>query len=501
MGIDRTATSVRVAVVRSAYRKLAIEALREERLADHETPSAAIRAATANLRPDAVATSLSGSRTFVRQLGLPAAAQKELSSVLSFEVEATLPLELEDAVMDHRVLRRIPSDPSDTLPILAGVAKTEEVRDEIGLVLRGAGQEPQRIGIGALPLANWAPVAPELESADVSAILELDDEHTDLLIMRRGEPRLSRSLGRGVLSLPAGAPELGRELRQTLAAWRVQGGPMLEQLIVVGSGRQTPGLESFMEQQLGVKVVDLPKVPFEALTTDHAAALPRFAKAVALALGLSRRANDLNLRQGPVAAQQSYQFVREKTPILVGLAAAIVASFGFSIFAEKRALESEAVMLEEQLEQTTQSTFGEKTSDVKAASALLDGAIGGKSADAIPSMDAFDVLVALSERIPKEITHDIAEFDYNRGAVVIQGIVPTIDDAHTIADKMGEHECFHDVTISRTTRLKNVDKQKYTLEFNVKCGVKKKGEDKSAEGKTSGSAAPKGKEAPEAEDE
>ena len=196
------------------------------------------------------------------------------------------------------------------------------------------------------------------------------------------------------------------------------------------------------------------------------------------------------MRQGPLQTQQSYQFVRDKTPLLSGLAAAIFVSFFFSVVAEQQALDAEQESLEAQLVVATESQFGKPTSDPKAAAGYLEDAIAGRTGDPVPKVDAFDVMVELSERIPKDVVHDIAEFEYNRGNVTIKGIVPTIEDANLVKGKMAEHECFKDVNITRTTQLAKQDKQKYTLEFEVSCAADKK----DAKGKKAGKkkAAPKG---------
>jgi general secretion pathway protein L len=483
LGIDITTASVRVALVQSRYRKNTLVALREESLSAHETRSTAIRAAVAGLKADASATALAGDDGFLRFLPLPSAAAKELSNVLSYEVEATLPLEMDDAVMDHRVLRAVPGiDEPNTIPILAGVAHTERVRDLIGLIRTGTGHEPQRVGIGALPLANLASVIPELNQATPVAVLDLDEDHTDFLVLRGGQPRFVRRLTRGTRGLPEQAGEMSRDLRQTIGAWRMQGGEPIDKLYVVGSGRGTAGLGGWMLTELGLQVADLPKPALEGITPDMEAQLPRFSKALALALSLSRRTVDLDLRQGPLEAQQSYQFLRDKTPLLSGLAAAILVSFGFSTFAEMRALDTQQASLEAQLELATNAHFGKSTGDVKLANEMLEDAISGNTGDPVPKMDAFSVLVAFSESLPaaNELTHDIAEFDYNRGKVMIKGVVPKIEDAHAIAKKLGEHECFHSVNITRTTRLKNRESQKYTLELTAECRSKKKKKKKGA---------------------
>jgi general secretion pathway protein L len=82
-------------------------------------------------------------------------------------------------------------------------------------------------------------------------------------------------------------------------------------------------------------------------------------------------------------------------------------------------------------------------------------------------------MVKLSESVPKDVVHDVVELDVNRGHVQIQGTVPSIPDAQAIADKMKEHKCFKDVKVTRTSQFTQ-DKQKYVLEFDLKCEDKKK---------------------------
>jgi general secretion pathway protein L len=481
LGIDVTEAWVRVALVRSTLRRPQLLALREERVVDHGTPSAALRAATVGLRVDAAACAVSGARCFVRRVELPAAAQKELGDVLSHEVEATLPLELEDAVMDHRVLRAPAGvDQPGMLPILAAVAPTGEVRDAIHLVRRGLGQEPQRVGLGPLPLANLSLIAPELAGAEPVALLDLGEAHAELVILLGGEPRFVRSLTRGTAGLPGEAHALGRELRQSFSAWRAQGVAPVARLHVVGGGAETPGLHPFLAAEAGTAPTALPRLALDGVGETDAEQLGRCAKALGLALGLGRRAVDLNLRQGPLEAQRSYQFLGEKAPLFAGLGAAIVVSFGFTIFAEMRALGRERTALEAELAGATKAYLGAETSDPKAAAEQLDAILGGKGADPMPAVDGFGVLVELSERLPAEIKHEIAELAYNRGDVVLKGMVPTVADAHTVAAKLDEHDCFHNVNISRTDQLKSnrpgeepKEQQKYVLEFSVKCDVKK----------------------------
>jgi general secretion pathway protein L len=467
LGIDLSATTVRVALVASSYRKLGIEALREELIADHPSVAAAIRAATTGLKPDACATGLEGRKTFTRKLELPRAALKDLENVLAFEVEATLPFELEDAVMDHRRLKS--ETTSDTVPIFAGVAAATEVRARIDVVKEGAGIDPSRVALGPLPLLNLGQVAKEFASDTPVAIVDLAEDGCDVLIAAGGDPRFIRSLSRGTRGLPEETPKLARELKQTLAAWRAGGGAAIERVIVTGPGAAIPGLEPFLYAELGVGLEAFPKLGLE-VPLELAPHVTRFARAIALALSLSRRPVDLNLRRGALEAQQSYQFLREKAPLLSGLAAGLFVSLGFAVFAEQRALDKERTVLEEQLAAVTKVYFDRATRDPKEAADMLDAAITGKSDDPRPTIDGFDVLVALSERIPPELTHDIVDFDFKKNQLTVKGLVNTIDDANTVEKRVAEHPCAKDVNLSHTTKLKEKNKQKYTLELKVDCG-------------------------------
>src|SRR5262245_17527462 len=109
LGIDSGKTVVRTALIRTSYRRVIVEALGEADVAASGGEAAAIRAALGNTpKPDASAIQLSGERSFYRRLELPAAAQKEIQSVVAFELESLVPFEMDEAVFDYRVLKKGP---------------------------------------------------------------------------------------------------------------------------------------------------------------------------------------------------------------------------------------------------------------------------------------------------------------------------------------------------------------------------------------------------------
>ncbi len=480
LGIDIGKTVVRAALLNLSYRKVTLEALGEAAVTT--TVVDAIREAVGGHKADAIAVALSGEKSLYRTVDLPTSALKEIDNVLPFELEAQLPFEITEAVYDYRIDRR--SAAAETTPIFAAVAKTDDVKDTIAFVREALGVEPERVGTGALPLANLSVVMPEIEKPfgkDTAAgevllpvaILDLGESTSDIVLLHGGEPIFARTLSRGTIGLPGSAPALSRELRQTFAAYRASGGGALAGMYLVGGGASAQGADVFLSTELGITILPLPKPRLEGVTPEQEAMLPRFAKSIGLAMGLAGKTRGLNLRQGALEAQRSYPFLREKIPLLAGLVAVVVVSFGFSLLAQKQSLGAEKDLLLSRLEAATGEVFSEETNDPEKARAMLDKGPGAADEDPLPRADAFDVMVKLSESVPKEITHDVVELDVNRGKASIQGTVPSIPDAQGIADKMKEQKCFKDVKIARTAQFTE-GKQKYVLEFEVKCVEDKK---------------------------
>src|SRR5215213_5713320 len=101
-GIDISSRHVRVAILRTAYRRVIVEALLESTLTDEASVVPALQVLLGKTRTDATAVALDGDRCFYRRLELPATAHKELDNVLAFELESSVPFEMEGAVYDHR---------------------------------------------------------------------------------------------------------------------------------------------------------------------------------------------------------------------------------------------------------------------------------------------------------------------------------------------------------------------------------------------------------------
>lgn len=494
VGIEVSATHVRAVALTTSYRRTAIDRMVEidRALEPDLTQALKLTAGAMAGHGESVAVALEGTQTYVQHIELPKTALRQLDQVVPFELESRVPVDIDELVHDYRLLRR--SKPEGAVHLLIAAAPIERVRAIISCCREAVGREVERVGCGALPLANLIGLLGDVGRSDTPvAIVDLGLSRIDVLVVQSGEAVQARTTSTGVAQLPDGAHGIAASIRQSLLAFQSQGCPPVAALYLSGDGAGVSGAEAYLSTELGIPVLPLP--PFQGLEIAEAERVnaPRFAKAIGVALGLGPRPRDPDLRQGPLGFQRGYAFLMEKAPILSGLLTAILISFGFAAWAESRALDREHEALVAELGQATKAILGEEVTEIEAAKELLQKRRTLDDADPMPHMDAFDVLIEVSNAIPQAIIHDIEEFDMQRERVKLTGIVGSASEAQEIASRLKEHRCFQEQRLGKVTQVVNSDRQKYGLEWDVRCPedqaskpAKKKSEEKKPEEPTGG---------------
>jgi general secretion pathway protein L len=479
VGIDISPSYVRAALLRTGYRTSVVERLLEVERSRVETLEQALQTSCLPLLENVqgMAVAVDGEESFIHRIQLPVSARKQLAEVLPFELEAQVPVDFDTLVYDYRELPREVG--SSELSVLAVASSQQMVADRIRLIQSALGRAPERVGCGPLPLANLANLAPELSGRDPIALVDVGETRTDAALLVGGRLMGARTLAHGMVGLPESAPLLAAELRQTFAAWAAAGGDPVTRVWLLGLGAQDLHAPAYLSHTTGVPVQSIVEVPgLAAVAGDHLPTLPRFAKAIALAAGL-KKPTDPDLRQGGLTYQRSLEAFKERAPLLLGLAGAVLVSFLFAMWAQFRSLSREQEVLETALAAVSEDVLGEETTDPERALDLLEHGDGRDLSDPMPHADAFDVMVGISEAIPMTITHDIEEFDVQRGKVTIRGIVSTAADAEKVASGIKKQvRCAQNVKTGKITQVVNSNRQKYLLEFDLRCpedGSKAKG--------------------------
>jgi general secretion pathway protein L len=476
VGIDVRATHVRVALLQTHYRGVKLVGYRQAPLNGPQDLEETLRLVGLPLvqQGEHLAACVSGDQLFIRDIELPAAASKQLNDVVPFEIEAQVPLDFDELCYDYRVIGAKAG--REGMRVLSVATRISIVRQQIDVVQRALGVEPERIGAGPLPLANLAQLLPELRGPGLVAVLDVGLGSSDLLVLQDGAPVFARTLSVGA---EAGGQAMIAALRQSQAAWLQRGSEPFLRLYLAGAGPTIDGAAPVLSEALGLAVSPLPEVQFEAVPPG---ALTGFEKALGLALGLTGGARDLNLRKGPLAYQHSYTFLKTKMPVVAALVAIILMSFIFSVWAKGKSLDAENESLRQTLATMSEQILGERVEGADELTEILDRAGSAQEKDPQPELDGLDVMVEMSKAIPEDIVHDIDEFDVQGDKVKLLGIVSVTDEAERIAGELGKHRCFKDVKIAKITQVVNSNRQKYTLTFDVNCGAEKKAAAKAPRG-------------------
>jgi general secretion pathway protein L len=468
VGIDIRQNLVQAALLRSSYRRVHLEGLAEVDVRNFDSLSDAVRAVVSGfgLHGESFAVGIPGDSAYIHRLELPPAALKQVEEVVPFELEAQIPVEFDELVYDSRVLPRQGAE--SKIDVIAAAAPVEAVRSRIAEMSAALGHEPERVGVGALPLANLASLADDVEDERYCAFLDLGDSTSELVVVHQGVAVFGRTVSVGVAGLPDSASDMVRELRQTLVSWATTSGSPVEALYLCGGGAMAVGMVEYLSAHLQVAVARLPRLALESLQPEHAAQLPRFAKAIALALALRAGSKDLNLRQGELVYQRGYGFLRDKVPLLAGLGALMLLSFLFSAWAESRALAQENETLSETMAILSREILREETDDVERVLELLDTGTKNEK-DPQPEIDGFELAIALAEQIPKDFEHDIAELDLQRAHVNLRGVVNSTEQAQKIVEALEQKRCFKNVKVSKISQEIKGNRQKYSMEFDIRC--------------------------------
>jgi Tfp pilus assembly PilM family ATPase len=469
-GVHVTESHVRIAVLRSSYRRLELEALLEESVEHHANLDAAVAACFARVPAgvlDSLGMTVPSSRVFSHRIELPLSAEKRLAELLPFELEGEMPVEVSELVYDHQATR-VGAAGQQSLLVLVVAARKQQVEQAIARFVAATGQQPERVGASAFELAQLARLCPELAVDSPLVLVDLGRSATDLCVLRAGRAEYARSLTLGLSAFPERAEVLVAQLRQSLSAYSAQSDRDAGRMIITGEGAALDGLCPYLAGHLGIEVELLPRLALEPRPGVDLSRQAEFSLALATAAhGL--RGGAFDLRRGELAFERGYGHLKQRAPLVAGLLGAVLVAFLFSTWAEGQALAGEHASLTAGLEALTKETFGEALADPDEAEARLETARGARPEDPMPYLDGFGAAVALAETLPAGLVHDVEEFDFSVGKLKLRGVVGSADQAQAIAKALGEHRCVDEPKVTKISQVVNGERQRYQLEAALRC--------------------------------
>ena len=463
IGLDIGTWSIKAAVLESTLRGFSLVEVAEHHLPRGVDGSLLNADRTSSLQalfrevrpPEVVTTAVAGRNAMTRELSLPFSDDKKISTVLGFELEELLPLDIDELVYDYEPLEQGP-DGSNLLCAAVDKVWFSEFLAE----LQAADIDPKVVTLDAMAYAHLlASLNDEAEAEGCVALVDVGHETTSVTVVDKGKVRTARTIARGghhvTLALMKGLevdyaraenikhtrlridghqpPDVSptehaqtvelvsapinaciRDIRLTLHAhanrWRTR----CERVIVFGGGSRLPGFDTELGQALGVKV-ESPRLSNQGWTKM---VLPReqersMPMAAALGLGFVRGMRDgINFRQGEFASESDFKALRERAGWLLTIAALLLCTFFARQVVSLRMLEINHGVLVSQLEDFSKEVLGEKKDDFDFVLQRLNRPPAQEADSIFPELTAFRTFYDLTEsqalvnemRVPQEGT-------------------------------------------------------------------------------------------------
>ena len=410
---------------------------------------------------------------FFRNMRVPFKQMNKIKQVLPFELEPTMPIPIEQLVIDfHRI--ETGGDEAATR-LIAATVHTERMQGFLD-ILSGWGIDPEIVTAGGYSVALCLSLLGDIPANSV--LVDLKGDKGTLFILSSGQLHLVRTVPSG--SMEATRVEmLCRNIRRTLIAHQNQGDlpagwpekGFLSGPAVSGNGAE---VDFAKHLQMPVQRADLINDADVRLNNRPTKAWQpsRMNNALALALTEAVGIKTLNFRKGPFAVTKRWDEHRKRiirsAILLAAVLMLVFANILIDYFAQKKTLHA----LDAEIRDIFYSTFPNVRADldtnilpqemrVRIDEARRAGMLpaGGEGH---PLM--IDMLNEISKRIPGGINVAFTRMAIGDDNIIIAGNTDTFNSVDMMKNRLEEAEMFESVSIVSS----NKDKTGNRIQFRMK---------------------------------
>ena len=382
-----------------------------------------------------IVVSIPGERFSQRLLHFPFSDRKRLEKALPFELEDSVPYDLDDVVIDHLVVGEIARDgkAKGETPVLGIMLPKKVLRRQLDLLAAG-GLDPQAI---VPSLIGLAAVSRMVRTEGVVLLIAGND-----LCLKSGETVIAfRSFS--PLSGTGGAAH-------TLKALETTHGVQVEKVLVLTS-EHAVGWEN-----LGIAV-------------EHV--LPEYngkkaEEPVSLGIALS---GEINFRKDEYAYRLADEGSRKRkrTLIVAGVLAALLAASNLGV--KLYVVQSGYGKLDREIKGIYGQLFPQEAMPGDPLRYLRDKLANARKQFGVlgSGSSALDAMRAVTEGIPKEVRVSFSEFNLEGDRLKLQGDAPTFESVDKIKAELLKVPSFGEVTVL-DTRMGVDSKVKFRLDIKMK---------------------------------
>jgi Tfp pilus assembly PilM family ATPase len=472
IGIDIRSKEISAVWVKTALKGVWIEACAQIPISGFQEIEKGIAACLDTISESAALTgavcitSFPGDQISFRNIQVPFKEKKKIRQILSYEIEPTLPLPVEDLVIDFF------ETGSDNNTELVTAAAEKSKLESLLIAFSAFKIEPKIITAGSYAMARCLTKINDIPGNYL--FMDVDNSQCTLCLVGIGQVQFVRSFAiRANLPLKAGL--LGTEIERTLNAFTEVSTKNFNPDIIflTGYGLHNDTIKNELSLRLGlpVETPDLARAKgFSFKNSLMQQWNPgQMNNAVALTLIELEDIDVLDFRKGPFAVQKQWiKFKNEivKTGILAGLV--LVLLFLGMIF-ESISMKKRVDYLNNQIITIFKSTFPDVK---KVVDPLQEMRIKLKSAQrrfAYPKetelgIRNIDILNDISKLIPANTDVELTRLVTGPEYVLISGNTDTFNSVNTIQNRLERGNLFEKVTITSA----NIDKSENRVRFKLK---------------------------------
>ena len=438
-----------------------------------------------DLPSDGIVTALAGDRVSARRLEFPFTDRRKIGAAVPFELEAQVPFDLEDFIVDWEILSEHDGR--------ADVAATLAPRSEIAVAIESlddAGLSPRIMEAEGLVLSNLSTV---IDLPGTRLIADLGHRKTTLCLCRDGKPLAARTLPiagqaltaaiardhglgeveaerrkieRGVVDGVSGEravevlDRLARELVRTLGSLEAvleSADTSIEAIDLLGGTAHVHRIDEYLAERTGIRTERLPLPSGELGAAFLAGGDPLvYGPAMALALRASSRATTrMNFRQGEWEHRVDLESVGRELRWPAMLAGLALVLGGLSLGTQIALDDRRAARAEGEARALVAGALGSEPSGNPVA-AMQNAVRDAQSrADTLGvyrgNLSALDLLTEISRHVPKGLDVVFEELSIDRQVVQIKGHSPSYGSVDQLRAELARFAPFSQITVGDIT--------------------------------------------------
>jgi type II secretion system protein L len=479
LGLDIRNDAVSAVLLSGSAKKAVIEAHEFVPISEPEDFASALAAALETIAAKlevsgaACAASFPADRVSYRNIQVPFKEPKKIKQILPYELEPTLPVAVDDLMIDYQKIT-LPNREDHTDLVAVAVEKTElqSYLDTLALF----DIQPETVTVGGYPAALC--LARLSDSPEHLLFADIDNQNVSVFAVLSGEMCLIRSFPiRSEKASSAGEP-IGIDIRHTWSALEEQLGFDFQPdtLVISGSSWFGPDFEKDLSQTVGLAVRQTDFLSHTEITLSPQSETPwqphQMNSALTLAIMESERMNGFNFRKGPFAARK-FWVEHKKYLLTTGIIAGLVIFLGFaSVGLDSYLLSKEVARIDQQITDVFSTTFPDvkKIVDpyqqmlVKIKAARKKAALTAESGQHIRTID---ILNDISRLIPRKTDVHLTRLVVGSESLMISGHTDNFNAVDDIKIRLEKSPLFKKITINSA----NIDRSDNRVRFKLKVNL------------------------------